>query len=205
MNSGRLRNGQSILLLLTAAMLLGAASDAQEAAKSTRELVDRAYLHIIRGNKADLETNSKAAIKYAERAAEVVAAAKKKPEFAKRAQQEVEIARLLKELADANANIAKGFDDMNFQLINKGMEAIPKLEEQLAPLIRKTIERDWMTFKEVEQMSAKGYRYKTRHPDIKPYSRANWQLTDDQKKAEAKEKMNRIRGKQQAKNKEDAK
>ena len=170
-------------LLLGVGALLGhvLADDAPPAALdgSMAKQAQRAYYYVYEGNKIDREAHAELAAHHRQEAEARKSKAGESEAKKKAYEEHLELARLYAELSQHNATIAKAFE----QTIDEAetlaaMEAVPKLEQRIARLTGERLEREWLTFAEVQARTDSGMEFKTEAPDILPYAVHHWYWPD---------------------------
>ncbi len=165
---------QRYLLLSVGFSLLPAYCVCSPKGPSIQERIEKAYIHVIQGNREDWRHHRKA-FKSAKAKMEKLKDAKDKHRQGK-AKEYFKQATLYKKLSEQNEIILNAFPKGDIAAIAAAMKEITKLEQKLTEMmtVRKPRERIWVTFDEAEQLHKDGYRFKTRDPDILPYAKGCW-------------------------------
>jgi hypothetical protein len=142
---------------------------------SLTQQLQRAYYHLYEGNKVDCAAHQELAAAHRQKAEALKAYAHESARKQKAYQNELDLAGWYTELSQHNAAIVKAFE----QTVDEAetlaaMEAVPKLEQQIARLTGKPVAREWLTFQEVQARCDRGMEFKTEAPDILPYATHHW-------------------------------
>ncbi len=179
----------SLLLLMACTYAYGQVEN-PEIDDFTRKILDDfklSYVYLIKGNEKDYEENKKRAAFYAEKGKKA-SASKNRAEQAKAKDFET-LSKYYGKLAILNYTILENFELAKTNTAKICMNRIVEIEKDISKITRKPVERDWLTFDEVASYRAKGYKYKTKDPKIRPFSRENWKI--DEEKEAADDKRNR--------------
>jgi hypothetical protein len=149
---------------------------AQPAAENPlAKYLQRAYYYVYEGNRLDLQANQKLAATHQQEAEKLKRGAEESKAKQKAYEAHLELARLYAELSKHNTAIIQSLEVSGHDLESQAaMEAIPKLERQIEAITGKKVEREWLTFEEVQVRQESGMQFKTEAPDILPYAVHHW-------------------------------
>ena len=126
-----------------------------------------AYKHLIEGNRSDLQRNRKAQAFYSEKATET-SSPQRKAQFQK-------LATAYENLGDINETTLNALKGGDVGLARQALADLPQHEAIVQEITRKPIERDWLSFAEVEAYHKRfGFNFKTENRFVLPFHRKHW-------------------------------
>ncbi|MCJ8329351.1 MAG: hypothetical protein HRT89_09020 [Lentisphaeria bacterium] len=159
------------LIIILAATVSFAAEKKKESTIIKR--VKRMYTHVYEGNKSDLVTNEKRLDFYDRKAKKYKDAKKDSSKHTKFVKYNSLVEHLTK-LVSYNKAIINAFDNGADLMSQIALDDLPNLEREISSITGKEIEREWLTFKEVQRYRKSGWKYKKKGKDIKPHLKSLW-------------------------------
>ncbi len=139
----------------------------------------QSYKYLIEGNVKDRNENKKQVEFYNDKIELMQKSAKSTGIPVKNLKEYQELLTLYKSMYLLNVTILNSLDQGKTKTAKNCMVNLPEIEERIKMITGRPIEREWLTFQELEEYYAKGYKCKLSDQTIIPFKASLWDTTPE--------------------------
>jgi hypothetical protein len=160
---------------------------------STDQIIDefkKSYKFLIEGNEKDRQENLKKAEFYQDKIKYLKKLSSSTGQPIKNLKEYNELVTLYKSMYLLNITILNSINNGKTDTAKNCMIKLPEIEERIKIITGKFVERDWLTFQELEEYYAKGYKCTLTDINIVPFKKSFWDLSAERSDRNATSTVN---------------